>query len=88
VAEAAPETFTVRVAGPDGTVGGLGALVSARHVVTCAHVVNVALGRNALSQQKPADGDRVRVEFPLLAGGTGEPVLPVPGARPPRRIRR
>jgi len=56
VAEAAPEAFTVRITGPGGTAGGLGALVAARHVVTCAHVVNVALGLDALAQPSPASG--------------------------------
>ncbi|HEX8009110.1 MAG TPA: trypsin-like peptidase domain-containing protein [Trebonia sp.] len=57
-------SFIARVLGPDDAVGGLGALVGRRHVVTCAHVVNVALGRDALSQQQPRE--RVRVDFPLL----------------------
>jgi uncharacterized protein YjbI with pentapeptide repeats len=59
----------VRITGPGGTVGGLGALVAARQVVTCAHVVNVALGRDALAQAQPRE--RVLVEFPLLDGSAG-----------------
>ena len=66
MAEAA-ETFTARIVGPDGTVGGLGALVADRHVVTCAHVVNSALRLPLYSQPWPRDP--VRVEFPLLDGG-------------------
>jgi hypothetical protein len=68
VAEAAAETFTARIVGPDGAVGGLGVLVAGRQVVTCAHVVNAALGLPVYSQPRPKD--RVRVEFPLLDGGT------------------
>ena len=63
-------SFTVRILGPDGQLaGGLGALVGDRHVVTCAHVVNAALGREALAQHQPTD--RVRVVFPLLAADGG-----------------
>jgi hypothetical protein len=69
MAEAAPESFTVRITGPGGRVGGLGALVGARQVVTCAHVVNVALGLDALAQARPRE--RVWVEFPLLDGSGG-----------------
>lgn len=75
MAEAAPEAFTVRIAGPDGRPGGLGVLVAGRYVVTCAHVVNAALGLTSLSQPWPRD--RVRVEFPLLgAGDAGVPGVP------------
>jgi WD40 repeat protein/3',5'-cyclic AMP phosphodiesterase CpdA len=76
-------SFIARVLGPDDAVGGLGALIGPRHVVTCAHVVNTALGRDALSQQQPRE--RVRVDFPLLADRTqaeAEVVMwrPPPGA--------
>ena len=57
-------SFIVRVLGPDNAVGGVGALVGPWHVMTCAHVVNTALGRDTLSQQQPRE--RVRVDFPLL----------------------
>lgn len=83
MAEAAPEAFTVRIAGPDGRPGGLGVLVAGRYVVTCAHVVNAALGLTSLSQPWPRA--RVCVEFPLLdpgaPGGPGAPSMPAgPGA--------
>ncbi len=64
--QAVGAAFTVRITGADGTVGGLGALVAGRHVVTCAHVVNAALGLNPFSQPRP--DRRVHVEFPLLDG--------------------
>jgi hypothetical protein len=72
VAESVPGAFTVRITGPGGTAGGLGALVAARQVVTCAHVVNVALGRDALAQAQPRQ--RVLVEFPMLDGGHRGPI--------------
>jgi hypothetical protein len=40
-------------------------------VVTCAHVVNAALGRGLLEQGQPGESDFVQVEFPVDAGDTG-----------------
>jgi hypothetical protein len=45
---------------------GLGVLVGCRAVVTCAHVVNTALGLGQRAQAWP--GGVVQVEFPLLPG--------------------
>ena len=64
---------------------GLGLLVGREHLVTCAHVVNSALGRDKYEQAQPGESERVQVEFPLL------PKTPVRFARvvtwqpPPRR---
>ena len=63
---ARPEGFTVRILGADGKTGGLGVLVGERHVVTCAHVVNVVLGRDQRAQSQPEPAAPVLVEFPLL----------------------
>lgn len=65
--DAGPETFIVRFLGPAGGAVGVGMLVGAEEIVTCAHVVNVALGLDARTQ--PAPADPVTVEFPLLPGG-------------------
>jgi WD40 repeat protein len=55
---------------------GLGLLVGTGQVVTCAHVVNTALGgRGQREQALPGESDLVQVEFPLLPGA------PVRGAR-------
>lgn len=43
---------------------GIGFLVGRRHILTCAHVVNVALGLNKHRQDRP--NSKVWVEFPLL----------------------
>jgi hypothetical protein len=59
-----PDAFTVRLLTEDGTPVGIGVLVGDRHVLTCAHVVNAALGLNANEQPKP-DGI-VTLDFPLL----------------------
>jgi tetratricopeptide (TPR) repeat protein len=50
-----------------GTVSGLGFLVDRRTLVTCAHVVNVALGRDARATAKPDDHELV-VRFPFTPG--------------------
>ena len=44
-------------------------LAGPRHVVTCAHVVNAALGLDPRTQGKP--GSPVRVDFPLLSSWAG-----------------
>ena len=50
------------------TTAGLGVLVGSGQVVTCAHVVNMALGREQRGQVPPGGSDVVQVEFPLLPG--------------------
>ena len=47
---------------------GLGLLVGASQLVTCAHVVNAAMGRGLREQAHPGESDLVQVEFPLLPG--------------------
>ena len=80
------EGFTVRVLkmGSDQTAG-IGFLVTERHIVTCAHVVNVALGRDPREQSKPDNNVRVQIEFPKLGGVDGAPsrVCEVPEWVPP-----
>ncbi|HJT03478.1 MAG TPA: trypsin-like peptidase domain-containing protein, partial [Pseudonocardiaceae bacterium] len=64
---------------------GLGVLVGARQVVTCAHVVNTALGWGKREQARPDSSAVVQVEFPLVAGApvrTGQVAAWVP---PPLR---
>jgi hypothetical protein len=64
------ETAVVRVRGwaTGRPTVGLGLLVGREQVVTCAHVVNAALGRGQREQAKPGDDVDVQLEFPLLAG--------------------
>jgi WD40 repeat protein/3',5'-cyclic AMP phosphodiesterase CpdA len=64
VTDPSPETFTVRFFTPDGRTAGLGALVSETQVVTCAHVVNQALGREKHSQILP--NAQLRLDFPYF----------------------
>jgi WD40 repeat protein len=69
------EGFIVRVlhAG-SGAAVGIGFVIDDRHLVTCAHVVNTALGRARRATEPPPDNARVHVEFPLLGDGDGAPV--------------
>ncbi|GHC84266.1 AAA family ATPase [Streptomyces flavofungini] len=55
----------VRFRSAGGGVVGHGVLVDEEHVVTCAHVVNAALGRPPRDADD-ARGQVVRLEFPLL----------------------
>ena len=59
--------FVVRILGPGGRPAGAGALVAARRILTCAHVVNLALGRDPGSREQPAEA--VTVDFPFAAPG-------------------
>ncbi len=65
---AAPETAIVRLClwAAGRPTAGLGMLVGSGQVVTCAHVVNVALGHKLYTQSQPRESDEVQVEFPLL----------------------
>ena len=56
----------------DGRAVGLGFAVGPSHVVTCAHVINAALGRrDRVDGSRPRPDDSVRVRFPL-GGRPGE----------------
>ncbi|MFF5213160.1 NB-ARC domain-containing protein [Streptosporangium sp. NPDC000396] len=50
-----------------GEVVGSGFLVTERHILTCAHVVNAALGAREDEARRPEE--RITVEFPLSAAG-------------------
>ncbi len=53
--------LAVRVLNTAGCTVGVGVLVGLREIVTCAHVVNVALGRDRAAQDRPAG--EVTVQF-------------------------
>ncbi|MBD0673348.1 trypsin-like peptidase domain-containing protein [Streptomyces sp. CBMA156] len=86
-ADAALGSAIVRVAGPDGTPGGVGFLVAPDLAVTCAHVVTDALGlprtqvtapAGALTLDRPLSGTGGSVAaevahwVPIRADGTGD----------------
>jgi trypsin-like peptidase len=47
---------------------GVGFLISDQHVLTCAHVVNAALGRSPRAQDRPPPDMSIVVKFPTLPG--------------------
>ncbi|WP_241779121.1 serine protease [Streptomyces rimosus] len=51
----------------DGRAVGAGVLVSDDLVLTCAHVVNSALGRDRYEQALPGPGHTVRLRLPHVA---------------------
>ena len=68
------EGFTVRVLRNNSHApAGVGIVVGKRHIVTCAHVVNSALGRAQRAQDKPGPNDRVQIDFPILGDAEGSP---------------
>ena len=54
----------------DGMAAGAGLLIAERRILTCAHVVNEALGRPVSAQEAPSGADLL-VYFPAL-GGPGQ----------------
>jgi WD40 repeat protein/V8-like Glu-specific endopeptidase len=76
VAATGYESSVVRLVGwtSGRPTAGLGVLIGPHQVITCAHVVNTALGREQREQARPGS-EPVQVEFPLL------PDTPVRSAR-------
>ena len=70
MAEGPPERFVVRLRTADGGTAGMGVLVGDRQVVTCAHVVNTALGLDRRAQSQPSG--KVLLDFPLLPTDPGQ----------------
>ena len=78
------ETAIVRLRrGMSGQAAGLGVLVGRDQVVTCAHVVNTALGRGQRDQAAPGEQDIVLLDFPLLDEGAAVRVARVAAWTPP-----
>ncbi|MDF5753632.1 ATP-binding protein [Spongiactinospora sp. TRM90649] len=57
-----------------GDSAGVGFVVGDREIVTCAHVVNVALGLDKTATGRPSETGRVLIEFPLLGDAEGAPL--------------
>ncbi len=74
--------FVVRVLGPGGGTAGVGVLVGQREILTCAHVVNAALGLDLRTQTQPAG--IVTVQFPFAQAATDSAGLPRFSARAER----
>ncbi|GAA3114232.1 hypothetical protein GCM10010449_40550 [Streptomyces rectiviolaceus] len=63
----------IRVATSESPIG-VGFVVGEKHIVTCAHVINAALGRDKGVRERPSDAARVQVEFVLLGDAEGAPL--------------
>ena len=57
-----------RIRQTKGKVVGAGFLVSNKHILTCAHVVNAAVGRRRLDDPNEPDQE-IHLDFPLVASG-------------------
>jgi hypothetical protein len=51
----------------------VGFVVGEQYILTCAHVVNAALGQDLRAQEAPGSGVRVQVDFPALGDAQGAP---------------
>lgn len=68
------EQFIVRVLRAGSVVpAGMGFTIADRHILTCAHVVNTALGRGQRAQDEPGPEVRIQVDFPMLGDAGGGP---------------
>ncbi|MEV4613165.1 serine protease [Kitasatospora sp. NPDC049258] len=68
------EQFIVRIGRIAGeSPAGVGFLIGRRQILTCAHVVNTALGRPKRAQERPPPEQIVPVTFPLLNDVGGQP---------------
>jgi WD40 repeat protein len=81
VDEASGDGCIVRLLTTDGSRAGVGVLVGDQHILTCAHVVNVALGRPADTQDQP--DQTVYVDFPLTGNPERLPARVVRWVPPP-----
>ena len=62
-------TSAIAMIGPPGkenSIRGLGVLVSSQHVLTCAHVVNLALAQDKSAQAKPDEPVAVSSRKPII----------------------
>ena len=61
----------IRLGDPDSDPDhvGLGMLVDPCTVLTCAHVVNLCLGRGTYQTERPPPAATIRVSFPILGDG-------------------
>ncbi|WP_147455280.1 trypsin-like peptidase domain-containing protein [Saccharothrix australiensis] len=75
-------TSVARFVDGSGRTVGAGVVVSRRHLFTCAHVVNLALDRDARDATRPRD--HVRVEFAALPGLSATATVRAWAPPPPR----
>ena len=61
------QSALVRILKSDRKSVGIGFLVTPKHVITYAHVVNTALGRGQEASEHPDSAAEVLLDFPLVA---------------------
>lgn len=61
------ESAIIRIWSVDGIIVGMGFLIDDRRVLTCAHVVTIALGIPDDTPELPTE--KIRLDFPLIAPG-------------------
>lgn len=62
--------FLAEIHDRSGVPQGMGILIAGDRVLTCAHVINLALGRNSDEVDRPNDETRIDVRFPFRPGCT------------------
>lgn len=86
------DAAVARVWGASGRPAGAAFLAEADHLITAAHVLNLALGRDPVAVARPEQTVEIQVDFPLLAPGWRVParivhwVPPVPGGGGPEDV--
>lgn len=60
----------VRIANAEGRHVGMGILIEGDRVLTCAHVVNLAIGRTKIEASPPPENASVSVSFPFAGSAT------------------
>jgi hypothetical protein len=60
-----PGVATIPKGDDSGDIVGMAIVLDDQHVVTCAHVVNAALGRNFEDPSRPAKRSRISIAFPF-----------------------
>jgi len=67
--------FIVRIrrSSASPAAAGIGFVVGERHVITCAHVINTALGRDQRAHEAPGSDVRLVIDFPILAKADDAP---------------
>jgi len=67
LAQSGMEAGIARIEKLDGSHSGMAILIDGRCAITCAHVVNVALGKDIDNTKRPDPDARVTVSFPMLS---------------------
>ena len=69
------ESFVVGISRQGSPIpAGVGFVVGERQVITCAHIVNTALGRDQRARDMPGSDALVQIYFPMLGDADGAPV--------------